>query len=93
MSSTSSSSSPSDDDWDDWGASTNPNDAGDGAGDDDAAVSLFDGRVLPSAAAALAHDAAEHGFDLAAFRSKVCVCVCAREREREAEMDGSRGST
>lgn len=67
-STTSSSPPPSDDDWDDWGASGG--DGGDGD-DDDAAVSLFDGTVLPSAEAALAHDAGVHGFDLAAFRDKV----------------------
>lgn len=66
--SASTSASPSDDDWDDW---TSQPDAGDAGGDDDAATSLFDGRVLPTVAAALAHDAAEHGFDLAAFRKKV----------------------
>ena len=78
MSTTSSpSSSGGDDEWDDWNSEAGAPGSG---GDDDAARSLFDATVLPSVGAALAHDAAEHGFDLAAFRKNVCVC-CAGSRE------------
>ena len=48
--------------WQDW----NSEDAGEGG-----AVSLFDATRWPDAEAALAHDAAAHGFDLRSFRSQV----------------------
>lgn len=76
---------PSDGDWDDWGggglasesaAAANADD--DDINDDDfeetATASLFEkGVVLPSASAALAHDAAKHGFNLAEFKKKVKI--------------------
>ena len=74
---------PSDRDWDDWGEGENGGgeDAShaaaansDGDEEETATTSLFDNSaVLPSASAALAHDAEEHGFDLVEFRKKVRV--------------------
>ena len=77
--------SPSDRDWDDWGeganggggenahaaaAAANANNSDDE--EETATTSLFDNSaVLPSASAALAHDAKEHGFDLVEFKKKV----------------------
>lgn len=50
--------------WDEW--------AGEGSdAGDDAAVSLFEDKLLPSVAAALDYDAATHGFDLRAFIRQV----------------------
>ena len=72
--------SPSDRDWDDWGGDDDENAAANASAnanisDDEeetATTSLFDNSaVLPSASAALAHDAQEHGFDLIEFRKKV----------------------
>lgn len=57
-----------DDDWDDWASDRSAA----GAGDDEA-TSLFDATTLPSVPASLARDAAEHGFDLIAFRKQVRV--------------------
>ena len=67
---------PSDRDWDDWGDDDDNATANANANSEDeeetATTSLFDNSaVLPSASAALAHDAQEHGFDLLEFRKKV----------------------
>lgn len=73
---------PSDRDWEDWGEGENGGGGenahaaaannSDGDEEETATTSLFDNSaVLPSASAALAHDAQEHGFDLVEFRKKV----------------------
>ena len=72
----SSDSTPSDRDWDEWGEGeengANTNAAAANSDDEGETTSLFDNSaVLPSASAALAHDAQKHGFDLLEFRKKV----------------------
>lgn len=85
FSDSSSDGSPSDRDWDDWGegeavaasaadaaASSDVDADADADAEETATTSLFDSStILPSASAALEHDAKEHGFDLLEFRKKV----------------------
>lgn len=49
-------------DWEEWTGS----DAG-----EDATRSLFDGSEHPSPAAAIQHDAQQHGFDILAYKRQV----------------------
>ncbi len=70
--------------WQDWNSDED-------GGDETGAVSLFDGTRWPDAEAALAHDAAAHGFDLRSFRRDVrrvllLAAACAHPALRACEQ-------
>lgn len=54
-----------DEDWEDW-------EGGGSDDDEDVTQSLFGPERLPNPEAAMAHDAATHGFDLKQYAIKVC---------------------
>ena len=60
--------------------------------DNDPAQSLFSDQKLPNSAAAIAHDAKHHNFDLARFRTQVSTALRFCIRVKLTYWAGSRSA-